>query len=121
MTRVIPMIAALALACGSVQPTVNSGQALVDGFPSKPWPGQRRPGKDGRCPSRHGPPLVIVKGGGCWLSVVVDPADCEAAHSSGNSYLVPFEGHCYYPDFELAPQREPTSRTEQSSSPVTLK
>ncbi len=36
MTRRVLLLGALALACGSVQPTVNSGQALVDGFPSKP-------------------------------------------------------------------------------------
>jgi hypothetical protein len=107
--RPLLILSMASLACGTAQPAVGPGkEALVDGFPSKPWPGQRRPGKDGRCPG-HGAPFVIVRGGGCWLAIVAEPAACERAHASGTSYLVPFEGHCYYPDFEFSPQREPTS------------
>jgi eukaryotic-like serine/threonine-protein kinase len=110
MNRAFLLTAALFIGCGTAQHATGPGEeTLTDEFPSKPWPGQRKPDKTGRCDPRHGPPLVIVKGGGCWVEVVAEPKDCETAHLSGTSYLVPYEGHCYYPDFMTAPKREPTS------------
>jgi hypothetical protein len=104
----IAIIAALALGCGSAQHAVGPAQeALVDGFPSKPYPNQRRPGPDGRCGTRAGPPTEIVKGGGCWVSVVVDLSDCEQNSKEGG-YFVVHDGRCYYPYFNF-PAREPTS------------
>jgi hypothetical protein len=54
MRLLMVIIAALALGCGTVQPSVGPEQeTLVDEFPSKPHPYQRRPGKDGRCSTRR--------------------------------------------------------------------
>jgi hypothetical protein len=109
MRLLMVIIAALAFGCGTVQPSVGPEQeTLVDEFPSKPYPYQRRPGKDGRCSTRSGPPTVIVKGGGCWLWVDATPEECAQAQREGE-YLVPYQGRCYYPMLEPTPQREPTS------------
>jgi hypothetical protein len=102
------IIAAFSLGCGTVQHSMEPGrEALVDGFPSEPYPQQKRPGKDGRCSNNRGPPAVIIKGGACWVWVVATPEECEQLED----YAVLYQGKCYYPLFILNPQREPTSTT----------
>jgi len=49
MRQLIVIFAALALGCGTLQPSMAPEQeVLADGFP-KPHPAQQRPGKDGKC------------------------------------------------------------------------
>lgn len=108
MRSSIAILAALATACGAAQLAVMPRQeALIAGFPSKPYPNQHRPGPDGRCGTRFGPPTLIVKGGGCWVSVEIDLSDCTQASKEGNYHVV-HDGRCYYPLFKL-PVQEPTS------------
>jgi hypothetical protein len=107
--HLIVIIAALFLGCGTSRASVSRGQeALVDGFPSEPYPYQRRPGKDGRCSKRAGPPHVILKGGGCWFWMEATAEQCEQAQKEGD-YEVLYQGRCYYPMLEVKPKREPTS------------
>lgn len=105
------IIVALATACGAAHLAVVPRQeALIAGFPSKPYSNQHRPGSDGRCGSRFGPPTLIVKGGGCWVSVEMELSDCAQASKEGDYHVV-HDGRCYYPLFKL-PVREPTSILE---------
>ena len=56
-------------------------------LPPKPFPKQRKPGGDGRCPGKG---LVAINGG-CWVKLPVELKDCEAA--GGFAY----KGDCYIP------------------------
>jgi hypothetical protein len=108
MRQVLVLTAVLALGCGTAQHSAVPEQVLVDGFPSEPYRFQKRPGKDGRCDSKRGPPHVIVRGGGCWEWVAPTPEECVQAREQGAATVL-YEGRCYYPMVNTIPQREPTS------------
>ncbi|NMO19831.1 serine/threonine protein kinase [Pyxidicoccus fallax] len=60
-------------------------------LPPTPFPKQRKPDRDGRCPGKS---LVAINGG-CWARLIVDLKDCEAA--AGFVY----KGECYVPVWTL--------------------
>ncbi|MFP2926885.1 serine/threonine protein kinase [Pyxidicoccus sp. 3LG] len=70
--------------------------------PPKPFPGQKRPDANGRCPGRSQVPIH----GGCWIKVTVDPKDC------GKEEAYVYQGGCYLP--VLRPPRPPTSSPARS-------
>jgi serine/threonine-protein kinase len=74
-------------------------------LPLKPFPGQRRPDANGRCPGKAQVPI----NGGCWLKLPLEPKDCE---EEGYTY----KGGCYLPSFR--PVRPPTaSPAEREDDP----
>ncbi|MFP2912311.1 serine/threonine protein kinase [Pyxidicoccus sp. 3LFB2] len=66
-------------------------------LPPKPFPGQRRPDANGRCPGKVQVPIH----GGCWIKIAADAKDCDK-----DVYV--FKGACYLPVF-------PTERPATSS------
>jgi hypothetical protein len=107
------LLAALALGCGTVQPTggVAAIHTLSDGFPSEPYEYQLRPGRDGRCSRTTPPPTIILRGGGCWVNLGWSQADCEAAAKEGQLHV--WDGtRCYYPILDPGSRREPVVRAE---------
>jgi serine/threonine protein kinase len=60
-------------------------------LPPKPFPAQRRPDGEGRCPGKE---LVAINGG-CWAKLLVELKDCEA--TDGFAY----KGECYVPVWVL--------------------
>ncbi|MFP2925214.1 serine/threonine-protein kinase [Pyxidicoccus sp. 3LG] len=56
-------------------------------LPPKPFPGQRRPDANGRCPGK----VQVAINGGCWRKLSVDLTDC--ADEDGFEY----RGACYIP------------------------
>lgn len=97
MKRGLLLVTVFVLGCGTAQYAAGPEEkTLVDGFPSKPFSWQKRPGKNGRCDSKLGPPEVIVRGGGCWAWVVPTPEECVEAARQGAATVL--EGtRCYYP------------------------
>lgn len=69
---------------------------LAEDLPPRPFPGQRRPDANGRCPAK---PQVPINGG-CWLKMPVELKDC------GEGGYV-HKGTCYVP--VIPPTRAPTS------------
>jgi serine/threonine protein kinase len=65
--------------------------------PPKPFPGQRRPDGNGRCPSK----VQIALNEGCWTKLTVDLKDCDAWGG------IEYKGACYQP--VMTRQRLPTS------------
>ncbi|MBZ4419714.1 serine/threonine-protein kinase [Myxococcus sp. RHSTA-1-4] len=65
-------------------------------LPPRPFPGQRRPDANGRCPKK---PQVPINGG-CWIKLSVEQKDC-------GEYGYVYEGSCYMP--VIPPARPPTS------------
>ncbi|RKH44785.1 serine/threonine-protein kinase [Corallococcus llansteffanensis] len=59
-------------------------------MPPKPFPGQRRPDANGRCPGK----AQVAIHGGCWMKSPVDPKDCDP-----DSFV--YKGVCYTPVFAL--------------------
>jgi serine/threonine-protein kinase len=57
-------------------------------LPLKPFPGQRRPDANGRCPVKAQVPI----NGSCWLKLPMERKDCEEA-----GYI--YKGGCYVPAF----------------------
>ncbi|WP_246357133.1 serine/threonine protein kinase [Pyxidicoccus fallax] len=66
-------------------------------LPPKPFPGQRRPDANGRCPGK----VQVVINGGCWTKLPVDLKDCDDWGG------VEYKGACYSP--ALTRQRPATS------------
>ncbi|MCP3144311.1 serine/threonine protein kinase [Pyxidicoccus xibeiensis] len=83
-------------------PAVRSSIALE--LPPKPFPGQRRPDGNMRCPGKTQVPI----NGGCWLKLSIDPKDC--AKEDGYVY----QGGCYTPALrrERPATSGPTKRTD---------
>ncbi|MFP2909950.1 hypothetical protein ACLESD_33905, partial [Pyxidicoccus sp. 3LFB2] len=71
--------------------------------PPKPFPGQRRPNANGRCPGDVQVPI----NGGCWRKLPVDVKNCDSEDS------VVYKGACYAP--VLAPPRPSTSGPSERS------
>ncbi|NPC84918.1 protein kinase, partial [Pyxidicoccus fallax] len=81
--------------------------AISVDLPPRPFPGQRRPDANGRCPSRK----HFSINGGCWLKAAMDLKDCEA-----EGYYI-YKGGCYVPVMPppRAPTANPVSRPEDTS------
>ncbi|WP_164018332.1 serine/threonine-protein kinase [Pyxidicoccus trucidator] len=73
------------------------GSTLAVDLPPKPFPGQRRPNANGRCPGDVQVPI----NGGCWRKLPVNVKGCDSEDS------VVYKGACYVP--VLAPPRPSTS------------
>ena len=69
---------------------------LAEDLPPRPFPGQRRPNANGRCPEK---PQVPINGG-CWIKLPVELKDCGE-----DGYV--YKGACYMP--VIPPTRPPTS------------
>lgn len=74
------------------------GAPLAAEVPPKPFPGQRRPDANGRCPGK----LQVPINGGCWIKLTLDVKDCDKE----DAYFM-HRGVCYTPAF--SPARPPTS------------
>ncbi|QSQ27600.1 serine/threonine protein kinase [Pyxidicoccus parkwayensis] len=72
--------------------------------PPKPFPGQRRPDANGRCPRSQ-----VPINGGCWIKLTLDLKGCGE-----DTYL--YKGACYTPAFPLAhpPTSSPTERGDDA-------
>jgi serine/threonine-protein kinase len=66
-------------------------------MPLKPFPGQRRPDGNGRCPGK----VQVAINGGCWRKLTVDVKDCDDWDG------VEYRGACYQP--AMTPPRPSTS------------
>lgn len=80
----------------SVQEAPSVWLTIALEMPPKPFPGQRRPDANGRCPRKVQVPI----NGGCWVKLDVSLKDCEE-----DGYV--YKGGCYAPAFP--PARQPTS------------
>ncbi|MCY1015896.1 serine/threonine protein kinase [Pyxidicoccus sp. MSG2] len=75
-------------------------------LPPKPFPAQRRPDGEGRCPGKE---LVAINGG-CWVKLSVDLKACGAA--DGFAY----RGACYVPIMAL-PRPSTSGPTDRDDAP----
>ncbi|MFP2907124.1 serine/threonine-protein kinase [Pyxidicoccus sp. 3LFB2] len=71
--------------------------SIAADVPPKPFPGQRRPDGNGRCPGR----LQVAVNGGCWLKLSIDVKDCDEAGG------IEYRSACYQP--VMTRSRPPTS------------
>ena len=75
----------------------SAWSAIAVELPPKPFPGQRRPNANGRCPGKVSVPI----NGGCWMKLPVEVKDCEEE----GTFV--YKSACYLP--VLAPPRPSTS------------
>ncbi|WP_240359071.1 serine/threonine protein kinase [Pyxidicoccus trucidator] len=71
--------------------------AIAVDVPPKPFPGQRRPDGNGRCPGK----LQVAVNGGCWVKLSIDIKDCDEAGG------IEYRSECYQP--VMTRQRPSTS------------
>jgi len=84
----------------------SAWSAIAVELPPKPFPGQRRPNANGRCPGKVSVPI----NGGCWVKLPVEVKDCEEE----GTFV--YKSACYLP--VLAPPRPSTSGpTKHSEGP----
>ncbi|MCP3143564.1 serine/threonine protein kinase [Pyxidicoccus xibeiensis] len=69
----------------------SMGPAIRAELPPKPFPGQRRPAGNGRCPGKE----MVAINGGCWVKLSVELKDCEGADG------LAYKGECYVPVLAL--------------------
>ena len=67
-------------------PAPTAWTTISTELPPKPFPGQRRPNANGRCPSKS----QVAINGGCWHKVNTDLKDCDT-----DAYV--YKGACYAP------------------------
>ncbi|MFL5350136.1 MAG: protein kinase domain-containing protein [Hyalangium sp.] len=81
-------------------PDVSTAEALSEGSPPEPVPGQVRPDPKGRCPAGKG---LVSLHGGCWWEGTGEPENCQEL---GGQL---FKGTCYVPVITPGRKRPPTS------------